>query len=45
MAGLQEDRGHQLGTLFGAVEWEGRRDKGQEVTIVLETQSAQAEQE
>lgn len=43
--GLQKERRHQLGTLFGAGKWEDRRDKGQEVMIVLETQSAQAEQE
>ncbi|KAF2975409.1 hypothetical protein EK904_001975 [Melospiza melodia maxima] len=40
LAGLQQDRGHQLGTLLGAVKWEDKRDKGHEVVIVLETQNS-----
>lgn len=40
LAGLQQERGHQLGTLLGAVKWEDRKDKGQEVVIVLETQNS-----
>lgn len=42
---MQQERRHQLGTPLGAVKWEDRRDKGQEVMIVVETQSGQAEQE
>lgn len=39
LAGLQQERRHQLGTLLGAVKREDMRDKGQEAVIVLETQN------